>query len=129
MSKFRYKMAQFMMGRNGFDSLCRFILALSMICVVADLFVRSGILDYIALALIIYAYFRGFSRNISRRYAENYWYISHIKSPFLAFIHRDRKHYKYFKCPCCHQSLRAPRGRGHLRITCSKCHNVFEKKV
>lgn len=37
--------------------------------------------------------------------------------------------YKYFKCPACGQELRAPKGRGRIRVTCSKCGNQFEKQV
>ena len=44
-------------------------------------------------------------------------------------LSRDRKNYRYFKCPCCKQVQKAPKGRGRIRVTCHKCGNVFEKKV
>lgn len=37
--------------------------------------------------------------------------------------------YRYFKCPGCGQELRAPKGKGRIRVTCSKCGKQFEKKV
>lgn len=38
------------------------------------------------------------------------------------------RQYKYFICPQCAQRLRVPRGKGRLRVTCTRCGNVFETK-
>ena len=38
------------------------------------------------------------------------------------------KVYRYFKCPHCRQSIRVPRGRGRISITCPKCGTSFIKK-
>jgi len=43
--------------------------------------------------------------------------------------HMTQKEYRYFKCPKCQQSLRAPKGRGTIKVTCSNCQNQFIKKV
>ena len=129
MGNFRYKMAQFMIGRNGFDAFCRGLLIMAMVLIFADIIVPGKVLRTIGLVLIIYAYFRAFSRNTNRRYAENAWYVSCIATPFRSHMNRDHKNYRYFKCPSCGQVLRAPKGRGRIRVTCSRCHNVFEKKV
>ena len=40
----------------------------------------------------------------------------------------DLKQYKYFHCPQCRQQLRVPRGKGRLRVTCTRCGNKFEIK-
>ncbi|MGN0681471.1 MAG: hypothetical protein ACI4LY_05630 [Candidatus Fimisoma sp.] len=129
MGNFRYKFAQFMIGRNGFDALCRGLLMLSLVLIFADIIIPGNILRTIGLVLIIYAYFRAFSRNLNRRYSENTWYITCVESPLRSYMNRDRKNFRYFKCPGCGQVLRAPKGRGRIRVTCSRCHNVFEKKV
>lgn len=42
---------------------------------------------------------------------------------------RERKTYKYFKCPNCRQQLRAPRGRGKILVTCQRCHKQFNQKT
>ena len=42
---------------------------------------------------------------------------------------RERKTYKYFRCPQCKQRRRAPRGRGKIQVTCQKCGNVFQTKT
>lgn len=38
------------------------------------------------------------------------------------------KHYKYLICPQCTQRLRVPRGKGRLRVTCTRCGNKFETR-
>ena len=72
----RDKFQRFMQGRYGADELCRFLTALGLILIVVNLFVRSGILSYVVLAILIYCYYRMFSRNYSRRYAENQKFLS-----------------------------------------------------
>ena len=129
MGNFRYKMAQFMIGRNGFDNFCQGLSKLALLLIIADLFIPGRILSFLVLLIFIYVYFRAFSRNITKRRAENEWFLTYVSMPFRSYLARDRKHYRYFKCPGCGQILRAPKGRGRIRITCSRCRNVFEKKV
>ena len=129
MDNLRYKLAQFMIGRNGFDAFCMGMLKLIVLLLLADLFIPGQILGNITLLIWICFYYRAFSRNLFRRQAENRWYLKHIDMPLASYISRDRKNYRYFKCPCCKQILRAPKGRGRIRVTCSRCHNIFEKKV
>ena len=97
--------------------------------IVLDIFVPGKLLGRLATLAIIYAYFRAFSKNIAKRQAENNWYINEIELPLRSYLNRDRKNYAYFKCPTCKQVLRAPKGRGKIRVTCSRCTSKFEKKV
>ena len=41
---------------------------------------------------------------------------------------QDKTH-RYFKCPGCGQTVRVPRGRGKIQITCPKCRREFIKKT
>lgn len=41
---------------------------------------------------------------------------------------QELRKYKYFVCPQCAQRLRVPRGKGRLRVTCTRCGNRFEIK-
>ena len=43
MGNFRYRMLQFMIGRNGFDAFCRGLLFLAMILIIADIFIPGRI--------------------------------------------------------------------------------------
>lgn len=123
---------RFMSGRYGFDQLNGFLCILSLILVVLGAWL-SGFLYWLGLALLLWCYYRIFSRNIQKRYAENMKYLS-LRNQAKDWLARQklrfdqRKVYRYFKCPHCKQSIRVPRGRGRISITCPKCGTSFIKK-
>ena len=129
MGKLGYRLAQIMVGRYGFDQFSRDLLAYGMILSVCDMFIPGGIVKFIGTLLIIFAIYRMFSRNHAKMLLQLDWYRTYIDGPLRSYLNRDRKNYTYFKCPTCKQVQRAPKGRGHIRVTCHKCGNVFEKKV
>ncbi len=118
------KLAQFMAGRYGTDKLNMAILGLGVALCLVGMFV-SGVANLVltglSYGLLIWALIRSFSRNTYRRYQEN--------RKFLQFFDRlkDREH-KYFTCPRCRQSVRVPRGKGKIAITCPKCRERFIRK-
>ena len=84
-------------------------------------------------ALIIYAYFRVFSRNIYKRSAENQWYLNKTYKlrTFLLKqknLMQQRKTHHIYKCPVCKQKIRVPRGKGRIEIRCPRCNATFIKK-
>lgn len=133
--KFTRFMQRFMTGRYGADELSRFTMAIAMAAILLSLFLRSGILDLIGMASIVYTYFRMFSRNISRRYAENQKYLnvtSGIRRRFQKekSMMQQRKTHHIYSCPGCGQKIRIPRGSGKkVEIDCPKCHTKFIKKI
>ena len=70
------KLIRFMYGRNGVDSLGKFVLAISIIVMLLAGWTDSLILSYLSWIGIIYLYFRMFSRNIYKRSSENQWYLN-----------------------------------------------------
>ena len=72
----REKLARFMVGRNGVDDLARFESWFVLVVLILSIFTRSGLLDLIAIALIVHMYFRVFSRNVSKRYEENQKFLN-----------------------------------------------------
>lgn len=129
----REKLQRFMAGRYGADELSRFCMILTMILLVVSLFTKWGILYWLGLALMIYSYFRIFSRNIPKRYAENQKYRNLryrlvVKKDQMKKRWSQRKIYRFYKCPQCRQNVRVPRGRGKICITCPKCRTEFIKK-
>lgn len=128
----REKINQFMQGRYGNDGLNRFLMTVAMVCLVLSLFGLNAFYTF-ALILMVYTYFRMFSRNIYKRAAENQWYLQktakarnwwYAQKKLLA---QSKTHHIY-KCPGCKQKIRVPRGRGKIEIRCQKCGTKFIKK-
>ena len=125
---------RFMYGRYGVDSLNRFLLAVSFVCLLVWIPTHWAILSWIVLAILVLSYFRMFSRNIQARYAENQKFMQHwgpVKKSLsdAVFRFKDRKVHRYYKCPNCKTRLRVPAGRGKINIKCSNCGTQFVKKT
>lgn len=119
-----------MIGRYGQDELGKFILSLSLILLIINLFVKTAALSAAALVLIIYSYYRIFSRDISARYAENKKFLTTLDPLRRKFFssknkYDNRKVYKYIKCPKCKFEMKVPKNKGKIRVTCKKCGEKF----
>ncbi|HAB94887.1 MAG TPA: hypothetical protein DCF49_09085 [Lachnospiraceae bacterium] len=129
----KYRFTKFMQGRYGVDSLSRFMSVILLIFIILGMFIRIPLSGPITLLILVVLYFRMFSRNISRRYAENQKFLqlrdrflgnfSDISSNLSRF-----KDYHIYKCPQCSQKIRIPRGKGHIMVRCPKCGFEFHKK-
>lgn len=119
-----------MIGRYGQDELGKFILSLTLILLVINLFVKTSALSVVALILIFYSYYRIFSRDTSARYAENKKFLDTIEPLRRKFFtsknkYENRKVYKYIKCPSCKLEMKVPKGKGKIKVTCKSCGNKF----
>lgn len=127
------KFIRFMQGRYGADQLGRFLLGAAIVFLVLSLFMRGSIWYTLALVLMIYSYFRMFSRNIPKRYAENQKYLALTARFRNGYQKKKRelqqlKTHHIYKCPGCGQKIRIPRGKGKIVVRCPKCRTEFEKK-
>lgn len=125
---------KFMMGRYGVDQLSMFLLILSIIFSISSRFMESQIISVLFIITMGLAYYRILSRDIGRRRHENNELLkiwNPIKNRLRYWIQRikDLRVYKRFKCPSCKQSLRVPRGKGKISITCPKCKTGIIKKT
>ena len=133
----RERFARFMAGRNGNDQLNVFLLIVDLILMLlSGIFSKSigGVLYPIVIALLVYVYFRMFSRNVYKRREENGKYMRlkyKAAAELRLFKERwiQRKYYKFFTCPSCRASLRVPRHRGKIKIVCRKCGTSFFGKT
>ena len=137
------RLRKFMEGRYGADALNRFLTVCGWVLLLLG-FVLSALDSKVALsvgsllvtlswALLIFSIFRTLSKNTSQRASENYKYFVY-KNKVTGWFRRlkarwqDRKVHRYFKCPQCHATVRVPKGKGKIRITCPKCKHQFVKK-
>ena len=131
---FRERVARFMAGRYGVDSLYYFLLAIYTILILINIFVKSIIISSVATLLITFAFYRILSRNIYKRQRENEKFIKFWDKP-QKFINlqkckiRDRKTHVYRKCPCCNNNLRLPKQKGKHTVSCPCCKHRFDVKI
>lgn len=128
---------RFMYGRYGADEMSRFLAIFAVILSVVGLFLSgwiSLVWRLVTFLLIIIVLFRTFSKNINKRVMENHKFLAKTAGirgyfRFLKTRYKDRKQYKYIKCPKCKKYSRVPKGKGKIKITCRVCKNQFQKKV
>ena len=117
---------RFMIGRYGPDHLGIAMIVLAFILTLLNVIFLHTPFLYISYFVFVLTLFRMLSRNIPRRRAENDKFIKYywpIKTKIKIFIQKikDKRKYKYYKCPTCKTSMRVPKGKGKIRITCPKC--------
>ena len=145
MNRFSMWFANMMRGRYGVDQLNRFLLIVALVLIVIDMFMRSRILHFLTIILLIYTYSRMFSRNIRARSTENQKFLQ-ITSRFRGnrggygnnsgrqggmsgfWTKKDPDH-RILRCPGCGEKLRVPRNARTIRIKCPHCGEQFTKKV
>lgn len=132
--RMRDKMSKFMVGRYGGDELTKFESMLLWIPILFSVFVKHPVVDIVCIMLsfsiIGHSYFRMFSRDISKRAAENQKFLNfryRMVAKFSKMKDRSKqsKTYRFYKCPTCKQKVRVPKGHGKICITCPKCREEF----
>ena len=127
MRNFFQKIMLFMQGRYGMDALngCLLILA-AVIWTVNMMLVQLGLT-----ALVIV---RALSRNIVMRSKENRTFMR-VYEPVKNWVTltfkriRDRRDYRYRRCPMCKAQLRVRNVKGKHRVRCPKCGSEFDTKI
>lgn len=123
-----------MYGRYGTDTLNNTMLVLCIVLMILSRLFRQGWLNILSIAVLVICYLRLFSRNINARYQENQKFLTAVQPVRKWFggvkqRFRDRKTHRYYVCPNCGMTLRVPRGKGKINITCPKCRAQFIKKT
>ena len=95
--------------------------------------VLSSLFSWLGLLLIILCFVRAFSRNLVQRELENGAYLSFLERKRRQFEgrkerFRQRKDFRFFKCPGCGTILRVPRGKGKIHINC-RCGYVLYRRT
>ena len=150
MNNWKYRLMRFMQGRYGGDQFNFFLIIASFLLEVTGNIFGIRIIYWIGVAMILFAIYGMFSRNIYKRQQENIRFMSFFgritgrKKCGGYYENRggqnmggnrqqrenrrpkDKTVYCYYNCPSCMQQVRVPAGKGKVRIKCPKCGNVFE---
>lgn len=132
LNKLLYSINSFMYGRYKGDELNRFLLILYFVFWILSFLPFLRFLQLVNTAILIYALFRAFSKNIYARQKELNRYLK-IKNKIKSKIalskqkHQNKKTHLYFKCNNCKANLRVPKGRGKIEVTCPKCKHKMIK--
>ena len=126
-------MARFMYGRNGWDQLNQALFVLYLALWVLQLIlgavlrnqVVNGVLEGALFILMIFIFYRTFSKDLYRRRTENQKWVGRYcriknRNAGAKARHADKEH-KYFTCKNCKTICRVPVGKGKIVITCPKC--------
>ena len=115
------------------DALSGALIALYLLIALLGQAVRLRPILWLSLLPLAFAAFRAFSSDTQRRRRENeafmrlFWpWVQSLRGRLSRM--RDRAH-RYFRCPQCGRSLRVPRGRGKIEITCPQCRCRFQKRT
>jgi len=156
MNNFRMMLYRFMQGRYGNDQFSQFLMIVGLILLIASNFLRIGLVHTLAWVLLIYAYFRVMSRNITKRQQENFKFLN-MKEKSLGRGRKntsgqsswkqkraqkkqqtdysqyqqqaDVENYNYYRCRNCGQIVRVPKGKGTVKITCPECKNTLTDRT
>ena len=121
-----------MYGRYGADQLSWFLLIVYVALSILSGLPHLGLLSWVAMLVLIWSFFRMFSRRYDRRRAENARFLA-MAGPAIRWLKmrrtilRDRDH-RYFRCPNCGQYMRVPRGKGRITVNCRSCGVSFGEK-
>lgn len=117
--RLKWKLQEFMRGRNGVDELNRILLYAALTSYVLSKLFHSGILYYISFVGILYTLYRMLSKNLYVRREENRKFLTWMETTRIKT--EQRKDYKIFKCKGCGRNIRVPRGKGKIEVTCPMC--------
>ena len=145
--KFKEKLYKFYYGRNGSDEYCRFLSWVALAFLLLSAIFGGAANGWLAavcwglgLAMLIYSIFRSFSKKLDKRRRENMIYLIYKNKAAKKFAPvgkwfrrtfrriKDLPKYKYLTCPDCKTTMRVPRGKGTIMVTCIKCGNKFKAK-
>lgn len=85
----RQKFEKFMQGRYGIDHFSRFLLVGALVCILLSGLLRASALNYVSWILLIWMYYRMFSKNIRKRCEEERMYMD-TKEKVIRFCKGDK---------------------------------------
>ena len=126
----KYKIAAWMQGRYGSDELNYALFGAYLVLWIISLITKKQIFYYIGLIGLIYGIYRSLSRDHMKRSNERlaflrFWDKLKRYPAQLKMRWEQRKTHKFYRCKQCGVTIRVPKGKGQIEITCPKCGTKF----
>lgn len=127
-------------GRQGMDELSKSMFWWGVACLVVSILLAvllNGLLSvpfsWLGVILIVLSFVRAFSRRMGQRELENNAYLAFLERRRRQWEmrkerFRQRRDFRFFKCPGCGTILRVPRGKGKIHINC-RCGYVLYRRT
>ncbi len=130
---FRQRLAGFLVGRNGPDTIYNVCIWSSLVLAVLGMFWDSLLCSLLYFGLFGYAIFRFFSRNVAKRRAENQAFRNFFgrfrRNSQMRKKQKADKEHVYKVCPLCKAQLRLPYRKGEHTVCCPRCKGEFSVKI
>ena len=137
----RESVQRFMQGRYGPDNLYRFLLILLLGLTLAGTGagmaaapMLSTVLHLAAMGVFVLMLYRFLSKNINARAMENRKYMK-LENEVKGFFKlnktrlRDRKTFRYRRCPHCKTPIRLKNEKGSHTVRCPVCGTEFKVRI
>ena len=123
-----------MQGRYGNDELNNGLFIAFLVCWVISLITKKSIFYTIGLLFLGYSIYRSFSRDHIKRSNERLWFLKQLDKIMrypkqLKQRWDQRKTHKFYRCKQCGVTIRVPKGKGQIEITCPKCGYKFIERT
>ncbi len=120
-------------GAYGPDALQKFLVYVTLACVVVNLFLKNQILNTIGWVFLVFYMYRLLSKNYNARYNENQKFLGlTAKYRYKLEQHKklaeEKKYHRIYSCPNCKQKIRIPKGKGKIMVRCPKCQTEFQRR-
>ena len=128
------RLRDFLTGRYGRnDGLNMALIIFGCILTLIFSIIRIKYLHFISWIPFIFAIVRFLSKNIEKRMEENRKFMV-WSEPWQKFIMKKTAQWKdvdhkYYNCPRCSRTLRVPKNRGKIKISCPHCGKEFTKRT
>ena len=124
---------RYMYGRYGMDQMNTVLLYTTLGLSIVGMFWHNIFIYWISYVTMIAMMVRALSKNHQKRYHENEKFLQMIRpvkrlSGKMKHQLQDKNN-RYYSCPQCHQTIRVPKGKGKIAITCPKCRKEFIKRT
>jgi len=125
--KYSNKFKKFMYGRYGPDELYMFLFKIYLALLIINLFIKSSVISLLEILIIVWMFYRFFSKKIYKRSDENVAFLNIKKKLLKPFSNIKRnmndKDHIYKKCHKCHTTLKLPlpMKRGIKTAKCPNC--------